>query len=812
MASSGSVTTSSYQNRSVTVDWEISSQSVTNNTSTIKYTIKGSGSATSWYNSGPFTLKMNGTTVFSSSDRIQLKNGTVVGSGTKTVTHDSDGTKSIKFELSAAIYSASVNCTGSKTVSLTTIPRKSTVKASKTSAKPGETNTITISRHSSSFTHTVKYTIGDTTGTIATKTSSTSLSFTIPKAVIKQAPAANQTCTITCTTYKGSTSLGSNTCTFTVGYYAPSTVTLSSGTGMINDNVVASITKSLSEFKVNVTYSFEGSNETSILNNSSETTATIPTSVSAFAPRIPDSESGVLTVRVGTYYDGVKVGATKSATISLKLPSNIIPTISNFGWSDDITGYGYPIANKSRITLSLSCGGVYNSTIKQVVYTVGNYSTTAKVNNVTSWCGTAPTTAITSTSWGYSVYVVDSRGRKSAAIAASNLTALSYSAPKFTATFYRSDAQGNAVDDGTYVTTKITNYSISPLNNKNTRKVAVYRGAEAVYAGTMDAYQGTSKLITTSGWSVDNSYIVKVAVQDDFSTTNATGNITPTFTLINFNAKGNGIAFGGVSTEENKFQCYLPIYADKDVIIKSGARLGHASGNGIYLGNSGNHGYIYCQDMASQLSTSNWLLRQDGWMRLKKGVNVGNETDEGGLKGYTTSGAEADIIYLSIKDNIVLNHPDNGTGSTNIYGGKNNIINLGVADHGCTVKHNGNEIMAEPTYSSSSTTKSIPSATWTNTNSKVTLHAGTWIVSGRVYFAAATGKRRGIRLYNSTASSDYARSSTLIGGSTTSQAISPITSCILTLNSSATIYLQAYQDTGKAVDVTSTQIYAVCVG
>lgn len=217
MASSGSITTNSCEGRSLTLSWTLSSQSVANNTSTIAWTLKGSGSGTGWVMSGGFKAVINGTTVYSTStdSRIQLYNGTTVASGSTTITHNSDGTKSFSLSCQAGIYNYAVNCTASGTHTLTTIPRASSVSAS--SVTMGSATTISISRASSSFTHTLTYTFGSTSGTIATKTTSTSVSWTPPLTLANQIPkAVSGSCTITCDTYSGSTKVGSKTCTLTL--------------------------------------------------------------------------------------------------------------------------------------------------------------------------------------------------------------------------------------------------------------------------------------------------------------------------------------------------------------------------------------------------------------------------------------------------------------------------------------------------------------------------------------------------------------------------------------------------------------------
>lgn len=217
MASSGSITTNASQGRSLTLSWSLSSQSVADNYSNISWKLKGDGSASGWVMAGGFKAVINGTTVYSTStdSRIQLYNGTTVASGTLKINHNSDGTKSFSLSCEAGIYSYAVNCTASGTHTLTTIPRASSVSAS--SVTMGNATTISISRASSSFTHTLTYKFGNTSGTITTKTSSTSVSWTPTVSLANQIPSAvSGKCTITCTTYNGSTSIGSKTCTLTL--------------------------------------------------------------------------------------------------------------------------------------------------------------------------------------------------------------------------------------------------------------------------------------------------------------------------------------------------------------------------------------------------------------------------------------------------------------------------------------------------------------------------------------------------------------------------------------------------------------------
>lgn len=91
---------------------------------------------------------------------------------------------------------------------------KSSVAA--TDANIGSTSSIIITRHNSAYTHTLAYKFGSLTGTIPVNATETTIPWTVPTEFYTQIPNdPSGTCTITCTTYNGSTPLGSVDCTMT---------------------------------------------------------------------------------------------------------------------------------------------------------------------------------------------------------------------------------------------------------------------------------------------------------------------------------------------------------------------------------------------------------------------------------------------------------------------------------------------------------------------------------------------------------------------------------------------------------------------
>lgn len=208
MALSGTVKTNADSNgRYYQLSWT-ATQSIANNTSTISWTLSAQGYSGGWIAERTLYVTIDGATVYEKSDRVERKVGTIK-TGTKTITHNSNGSRSFTITLGAAVYGTSVNCKGSGTFALNTIGRASTLNVS--GGTLGVAQTITADRKVSSFTHTLTWECGSYSGTIATKSTATSWSFTPPLELANTAtqlfPAG---VLFTLTTYNGSTVVGTS--------------------------------------------------------------------------------------------------------------------------------------------------------------------------------------------------------------------------------------------------------------------------------------------------------------------------------------------------------------------------------------------------------------------------------------------------------------------------------------------------------------------------------------------------------------------------------------------------------------------------
>lgn len=252
MALSGWLNSSKYNGgRYYQVYWT-ATQSVEKNTSTISYTVKALGEAGEWYAERTLKVVIAGQTVINKTDRVERFDGTIK-TGTITLTHDDEGKKSFSVSIQAAVYTSTVNCTGSGTFTLDTIPRKSTLAAG--NGTLGTAQTLNVTRKSTSFTHTITYKCGTASGTIATKSSSTSISWTPPLSLASQnTTGTSVSITLTITTYSGSTSVGSNTvtitCTMPASVKPSCTLTLEDVNGI--DDIYGSPVQGLSAIKITV--------------------------------------------------------------------------------------------------------------------------------------------------------------------------------------------------------------------------------------------------------------------------------------------------------------------------------------------------------------------------------------------------------------------------------------------------------------------------------------------------------------------------------------------------------------------------------
>ena len=196
------------------IEAKLNSQSIANNTSSISTRARTvfSGYFMSSYNvhmscTGCTPYDGNNSTIYYFGTRTVLEGGV-------TVTHNADGTGRLNMS-GACTGNLGMNIQLSGGVDLPTIPRASKPTYSTNPLTIGQTQTITTNRASSGFTHTLVISFGDYSETLTGVGASTTWTPTAA-AIMQYMDTWQKTVTVTCTTYNGSTQIGSSTTSFTL--------------------------------------------------------------------------------------------------------------------------------------------------------------------------------------------------------------------------------------------------------------------------------------------------------------------------------------------------------------------------------------------------------------------------------------------------------------------------------------------------------------------------------------------------------------------------------------------------------------------
>lgn len=225
MATSGTIQKAIRTGYRMQIAWSVDSQSVADNTSKVtakvqlvstgaSYTINSSASKAG-------NLTINGTKyTFNFTASLSGNQTKTIYTKTVSIKHNEDGTKNCSFSstigvnvtLSGTYYG---NITASGTGTFNTIARATIPAVSASSIDMGQSITVNMPRAAASFTHTLTYAFGGTSGTIGSGLG-TSKAWTVPLSLASQIPSGTSgTCTITCKTYSGNTLVGTKAVSFT---------------------------------------------------------------------------------------------------------------------------------------------------------------------------------------------------------------------------------------------------------------------------------------------------------------------------------------------------------------------------------------------------------------------------------------------------------------------------------------------------------------------------------------------------------------------------------------------------------------------
>lgn len=326
------------------------------------------------------------------------------------------------------------------------------------------------------------------------------------------------------------------------------TPTLSTSSVDMGDSVTISLPRASSSFTHDLAYAFAGSDYTTIKTGA---TTSYSWTVPDLASTIPNATSGTATIRCITKNGSATIG-TKTVTMTLKVPSSVVPTISTVSTAETVSGlaaqFGAFVQDKSKIKATITAAGAKGSTIK-------TYSTVFQGKTYTGASFTSE--AVTDSGTLSMVTTVkDSRGRT--AKKTTTLTVAAYSKPKISKfTVYRVDAAGEAQQDGNYAMVSYA-YTVATVGNKNTADMIVQWkrptdtqwNSTPLLTSTALAASKTER-VASQTFSTDYQFDMRITVKDWFGTAVTYTTQLPTAAVImDFSANGKGLAIGKVSEHD----------------------------------------------------------------------------------------------------------------------------------------------------------------------------------------------------------------------------------------------------------------------
>jgi hypothetical protein len=369
-------------------------QSIANNTTQVSFTLRivESPEWGSWTaNSATYSINIDGQT-FSGSFTYDFRNYNTLNlrTGTVTIDHNNDGTKTVSASASVGGSTTIGNASASGSFALTTIPRASNSTFSVSAVDAGTAFTITTNRASTSFTHTLRYSFGSLTNqTIATGVGA-STSWTPPLSLLQQIPnATSGTMTITTITFSGSTQIGSTSRTITLRAGPGVVPSISSISDSEFVSAVASAVGAYVRGQSQITLSMNG--EAGIQGS------TISSRTITFAGNTINAGSGTTAVitQSGT------LTATASVTDSRGRTASITKNISVLDWVAPAFAVGSPTVIRStaggvpdnqgtslRVSLNASVSSLINSTQRNSI----RYRVQTRVRNTGSYVTRADVT------------------------------------------------------------------------------------------------------------------------------------------------------------------------------------------------------------------------------------------------------------------------------------------------------------------------------------------------------------------------------------------------------------------------------------
>lgn len=529
------------------------SVNVVENTSTLTWVLQSLGGSVNYYTTGPTTVTINGTQVYykartawSTSQFPAAKGST---SGTITVAHDSNGSKSISVGFSTAIYTSTVTEHGG-TMALSNIDRAAPSVSVNVSSITANSIKITVS--SSATANKWWYSLNGGSSWVAFNSSSGASKETTVTGLSPNTSYTVQACARK--SYNGVDGYSGKTTVKTLGGSV-----LSSVSTLTADNATAKITLSATIYDTSYKHKLvlkDGSTTVLTLtglslSNGSNTITLTAAQRSSILADMAAKKSFTCTFELSTFSGSSQIGSTSTKTATVQTTAaNSAPTFSGFTYKDTNTTAAGVTGNNQILIQSVSTLQVIASaaTAKNGA-TISSYSVSAGGSTASSTTVTLNVGKIyTSGTVPIIVTAIDSRGYTSSATV--NITVIAYKSIDITTAIMR---RVNEIEDVTQVTLEgdITPVKVNNVNKNTLRKLYYqYKRTDAsAYSSLTDitsfaTFNDSGFTFTSDEWlSLDANYswYVRFYVYDNLTGDTATITVSQGTPLISFRRKKVGI-------------------------------------------------------------------------------------------------------------------------------------------------------------------------------------------------------------------------------------------------------------------------------
>ena len=248
----------------------------------------------------------------------------------------------------------------------------------------------------------------------------------------------------------------------------------------------------------------------------------------------PSSTSGTGYIKTTTYSGSTVIG-TSNTTMTVTVPSSVVPTFTAVTCAEGVasvnTKIGTYVQSQSKLSVGITgAAGVYGSTITSYKIEIKKSSTLLQTIDSSSGTSNVITESGTITIIGT---ITDSRGRT--ATKSITVSVLAWQPPKLISTSAeRALSNGTLADEGTYIKAFI-NASVSSLTNGTQKNTITYKISTKASSSSTWTVKTTatpagisynSNNLLTGPYVITASYDVKIEITDQFSTSTVTHRVS----------------------------------------------------------------------------------------------------------------------------------------------------------------------------------------------------------------------------------------------------------------------------------------------